>query len=262
MGWRIGQIVLATGIVALVVAMGGRFELGPGGSRSGAWAEASPGPVRWTPPRERGSVKSTLSGGRRGEMASTCSAANSANSTTLTLLVPQERAGLLTTSEQPTFFWHISTEQAIAVEFLLSHPDVAEPIYTQRHWVNRGGIVSLSLAADIELEVGTRYRWTILATCPEGTAQEIYARSFIERVHHESLEQNVPGQSRFGQAIAYAAAGIWYNALEAIIQAHQYEPHNAEVRAGLESLLGQAVVDRVGSEPWGEVPIFSQESHL
>lgn len=202
--------------------------------------------VRWVPSRKMGSVSSTLSGGRRGSITAACQPDNRAKET-ITLLVPKDNASLLTTSSTPTLFWYINTPGAALVQFILSDPEIAEPIFTQSLAVEKTGIMRMELPAATPLKIGTRYRWAVLVSCEGAPSQEVYTRSFIERIENPTLQQQATGKSALEKATMYAAAGLWYDALNSLVLAYQQEPENQQVAGELKSLLAQA-----GNQPLQE----------
>jgi hypothetical protein len=192
--------------------------------------------VRWTPNPDRGSASSTLSGGRRGTSASACALDAEIPDPAITLLVPEGTTGL-TTKAQPTLSWYLESTQPANMQFVLSHPDQATPVYTQRLSAS-SGLVEVSLPESVALEVGTRYRWTVFVAC-NGGENEVHARSFIERVADSELEADMGVMSSVERADAYAAKGIWYDALNTLIGAYRSESQMStllEIRA----LLDQA----------------------
>lgn len=195
--------------------------------------------VRWTPNPDRGSASSTLSGGRRGTSASACALDSLAPDSAVTLLVPDGTTGL-TTKAQPTLSWYLETHQAAEMEFVLSHPDRATPVYTQRLQAN-SGLVEVTLPDSAALEVGTRYRWTVFVTCNDGS-NEVHARSFVERVADSELETTVSTTTSIEKADAYAAKGIWYDALNTLIEAYQADSHLSTLLE-IRDLLNQANIE-------------------
>ena len=166
-----------------------------GNLRIGAAVQAD---VRWTPNPDRGSASSTLSGGRRSTSASACAVPN----LTVTLLVP-DGATALTTEAQPTLSWYLESDQKADMKFVLFHPDKAAPVYTE-HVRAGSGLVEVALPKSAALALGTRYRWTVFVT-HNGGANEVHARSFIERVADSDLESTVGFMTPTERADAYAA---------------------------------------------------------
>lgn len=99
--------------------------------------------VRWTPNPERGSVSSTLSGGRRGISASACALAAGKPDPAIILQVPKGATGL-TRAEQPKS-GYLESRQATDIDFLLSDPTQANPNLSQkcvgRLWISRSDAV-------------------------------------------------------------------------------------------------------------------------
>ncbi|MGB7086516.1 MAG: DUF928 domain-containing protein [Phormidesmis sp.] len=211
-------------------------------SLSSGWQVGSPAraDVRWTPNPDRGSASSTLSGGRRGASASACAPNSQLSDPAVTLLVPEGATGL-TTEAQPTLSWYLESETAADMEFVLSHPEQATPVYTQR-LRSAQGLVEVALPAAAALDVGTRYRWTVFVAC-DGTAKEIHARSFVERIADSDLETSVPTMTTSSErASAYAAKGVWFDALNALMSAYRTEPR-PDTLSDLQALLEQAQAD-------------------
>lgn len=202
-------------------------------------AVAEPLPqVQWSPSSDRGSAGGTLSGGRRGQEASVCQTGSS-HDTALALLVPATMDGLLTTSERPSLSWHINTPHPVSTKFVLSDPNIAQPIYSQVLEA-KSGVSHFTLPANLALKAGTRYRWTVFVSCQGGMGKEIYARSFIKRVQQPLLERTLAGKSGIERAAVFAKAGIWYDALHSLFQALDQNPQNVAIATQLKSLLQQA----------------------
>lgn len=202
----------------------GRFQIGQA-------AQAEP---RWTPNPDRGSASSTLSGGRRGESA--CAAGEQAYNPAISLLVPTGTAGL-TTETQPTLSWLLESDQPADMEFVLSHPAQATPVYT-RSITAEAGLVEVALPESAALEADTRYRWTVFLSCHDGES-EVHARSFVERVASDVLAGDVSDLTELEQANVYAESGIWYDALNSLLQAYRADSKTSTL-SEIHKLLEQA----------------------
>ncbi|MEL6471185.1 MAG: DUF928 domain-containing protein [Cyanobacteria bacterium J06623_4] len=176
--------------------------------------------VRWTPNPERGSASSTMSGGRRGTASSACALDAEVPDPAITLLVPEGTTGL-TTKAQPTLSWYLESENVVDMEFVLSHPNNPEPVYTKR-LQSGAGLIEVTLPDSVALEADTRYRWTVFVTC-NGGEYEIHARSFVERVVDSEVEAAVAAMTPSDQANAYAVRGIWYDALNTLVDSYRQE---------------------------------------
>jgi hypothetical protein len=173
-------------------------------------AQAQPGNTldqsRWnqfTPP-ERGIPGRREGGGTRGLV--------------LTALVPQSNAGLTTTS-QPTFFYHVNGPLLNSTVELILADDKDQTLYRSifKLTTKGPGIVSVSLPVQIgntpTLEVGKNYivHFTLVD-------QSIDVTSWVKRVASDS--SNV-GMSLTDQANAYKQQAIWYDTLTALAQLQQ-----------------------------------------
>ncbi|MEO0757092.1 MAG: DUF928 domain-containing protein [Cyanobacteria bacterium J06648_16] len=189
--------------------------------------------IRWRPNPDRGTASSTLSGGRRGAIATRCAA----DGPSLALLVPNQSESLLTTAVQPTVAWYVETERTVQMDLLLSHPDQAMPVYSKTLTADQTGMLQVTLP---ELESDIRYRWTVFLRCDRTTA-EVYSRSFIERVtaSHLAMPTHASGIERAG---IYANAGIWYDACDTLLT-HYQQTQQPELLAALHRLLSQASPD-------------------
>ncbi|MEA5465503.1 DUF928 domain-containing protein [Leptothoe sp. PORK10 BA2] len=189
--------------------------------------------IRWTPDSDRGSVNSTLSGGRRGTTVVSCHGGD--NATQLALMVPGDQSRLLTTKANPTLAWHITTATPVSMTFHVSDPEVATPIYSQTITLEKTALVSATIPQDHSLTTNKQYRWTVFVSCPGEHEAEISARSFVERVNRESLDVNhLPSLE---QASSYANQGIWYDAITALLMARSQGVTDAETM--VQTLLEQ-----------------------
>lgn len=192
--------------------------------------------VQWRPGGTGSSAGGTLSGGRRGEAIATCQLPHATTPTRLSLLVPGSAADLLTTSARPTLAWTVQTPRPVSMTFTLSHPNQAQPIYTQTLQGNRSGRYRLTLPPSVNLETGVRYRWMVAIACGSGQ-NETYARSFIQRVAAVPTTGNA-----LERAASYASLGIWYDALGSLLVGIEQTPRNARLESALQTLLQQARV--------------------
>ncbi len=187
----------------------GSFQLG-----SAANAE-----VRWTPNPDRGSASTTMSGGRRGTPFAACALDDDRPDPAITLLVPDGGVNH-TTQAHPTLSWFIESEDIVDMEFALSHPDQAEPIYIQQVQ-SKAGLVEVTLPNSVPIELGTPYRWTVFVKCEDGE-YNVHTRSFVERVAESSVSSTTT-MSPLERANAYAAQGVWYDALNTLVASYRQD---------------------------------------
>ena len=158
----------------------------------------------------------------------------------MTLLVPDDAAGLLTTAANPSLYWHVETSRPVSMTFVLQDVTAAQPVYTQVVTANQSGLTGVQLPAHVALQVGAKYRWGVFLACGDHETGEAYARSFIQRVEAGAVRSQAQGKSPLTQAVVYAKAGIWYDAVSPLVQAVTMDPSNEQAKVGLKSLLAQA----------------------
>ena len=126
-------------------------------------------------------------------------------------LVPQHDGAALTTTAQPTLYWHLSKPTEHAVNFTLIEPDAIDPILDVTiEGPFEAGVQEIDLTAhDASLETGRSYLWFVaVVPDPDRRSADIVARGAVERVLPQpDVEAD--------DAVALAKAGIWYDALAA-----------------------------------------------
>jgi len=200
----------------------------------GAAAQAN---VRWKPNPDRGSASSTLSGGRRGITASACALDSNVPDPALTLLVPAGDGTELTTQAHPTLSWFLESKSATNMEFMLSHPNEVEPVYTKEISAD-SGLVEVTLPPSVALEEGVRYRWTVFMSC-NGGDNEVHARSFVKRVSIDEMPATLGAMTQIEKANIYASYGVWYDTLNTLVLAYR-EDAQMSTLLNIRDLLEQA----------------------
>lgn len=202
------------GALLMLGAWSGAYTpAGPSTASSFQVGSAANAEVRWTPNPDRGRASTTMSGGRRGTPFAACALDDGRPDPAITLLVPDGGINL-TTEATPTLSWFIESEGVVDMEFSLSHPDQANAVYTKQ-MQSETGLVEVTLPDSATLEVGVPYRWTVFVNC-EGGEYTIHARSFVERMPADDISaaDTLPSLE---SANAYAAQGIWYDALNTLV---------------------------------------------
>lgn len=187
----------------------------------------------YKPPKEPKTTKSRNQGsGSRG-----CNEPRLAD-VKLRLLAPEDHVGL-TTSDHPTFFWHVVTSSKVLVRFALVDPDQIEPVFELNQEVNQTGVVRLPLPPDTKIVAGKTYQWAVAVVCnPKRPSQDIYAYSWIEKVAPTAnLLQQMKVSNKSELAAIYADSGIWYDALA---EAYKTNPNNSDYLLTLFSDLSKS----------------------
>jgi hypothetical protein len=167
----------------------------------------------------------------------------------LHVLAPDHIA--LTVQPQPVFQWYLSKPAQVRFEFALISEASIEPVLERDFGtVHSRGIQQLDLAdTDITLEPGVPYQWSV-ALIPDAQARsgDVVASGMIERVMMPpDLEAKLSNSSSdYEQAMAFAAAGIWYDALAMLSKLIRENPADATLRTQRAALLTQVGLPAVG----------------
>ncbi len=208
-------------------------------SRSLAKAEITQG---YVPPPGRTRRARTEGAGSRG--------CNQANPITLKLLAPDNHVAA-TISAHPTFFWYVSATSS-PMMFALVEQGVAKPVWQDQLQPPKAGIVQVKLPSNLSgLEVGKEYRWTVSLVCNQKRPSEnTYAYAWIERVPiTPKLQQKLAAvASKRELSLAYAQAGIWYDAITTIYNAGAAQTASKHDSDHLARLLNQIGLPKAASQ--------------
>jgi len=244
---RVGRslVVLAAGLLLPGLAWA---QPAPGSAPAASQhvATARPAGLPTYVPPMRGSPDARISGASRGGPL--------IGAPHLEVLAPDHIG--LTLQDQPSFFW--STSKAIDGKVDLAISAVASDrvvFTTSVSGPTAPGIYAFALAGTAaRLEPGAVYRWSVSTTIPgEDQPSTIAVSGLVKRV--------LPGQVKLAKfssdanaaAIAYARAGLWYDAVAALSEGLQQMPTDARLHRSRAALLNQvglasvADFDRTGS---------------
>lgn len=156
-----------------------------------------------------------------------------------TLLAPKHVG--LTTQAQPTLYWHLAQPIAGTVEFALAESGQKEPAWRVALPSSpKVGLHAVRLNEyQIRLRPGAQYEWSIEAAPPPGSRDEpTIARAAIRRIEASAqLTRRLRHAPTQEAVFIYAAAGVWYDALDAVSQAIAAHPDAPMLRAQRAALL-------------------------
>ena len=166
----------------------------------------------------------------------------------LHVLAPDHIA--LTVQAQPVFQWYLSKPATVRFEFALVRDDSIDPVLERDFGSTQSrGIQQLNLAdTEIMLEPGIPYQWSVALVADEqARSGDVVASGMIERIEMPAaLAARLSGAGEHGQAMAYAKAGIWYDALAILSKLIAEDPANTTLRAQRAALLEQVGLPAVG----------------
>jgi hypothetical protein len=159
----------------------------------------------------------------------------------LSVLAPNHTG--LTTSEQPSLYWFISTTSSYPIEVTLVHPDKTDPLIEMRVPPPvAAGVHRIRLADhNVKLDPAVAYQWYV-AVVPDGgrRSKDILAGGSIERVSVPAdLPDRVSKTSKSELPRVYADAGLWYDAMSAIGDQIEQAPSDQALRDQRSALLRQ-----------------------
>ena len=196
-------------------------------------AGSSPAPSRlfYKPPANAGNLPTRVSGGARGQGADA----------SLLALVPDHVA--LTTQAQPSLFWFQSKPTKAKFELTVVEPKKPKPLLSLTSPdADQAGIHRIKLAKyKVELQPDVAYEWSVaIVSDPENRSKDVIAKGVIKRINPPAdLATRVEKGDDVERASAYAQAGIWYDALDAISNAIDAHPDDASLREQRATLLSQ-----------------------
>lgn len=187
---------------------------------------------------------------RRGAPKDVAAAATRGTKPRLKLLAPDHPG--LTVAAQPTLYIYTQGAGSIQIQVRRTADSGQAPFLSKRIEVrDQPEIRALSLAElGVSLGVGTEYRLTVLSYDRAGNARGS-DNALIERIAAPvELSVMTQNQPALAQANAFASAGVWFDALDAISRAIQTDAASRQGRAALLDQIGQtdaANLDRKGA---------------
>lgn len=183
--------------------------------------------------------------------------------TPLTALVPiYETSGEnsvwgLTVAEHPTFWFYVpySLTPDLAVEFRLQEEEnwqndkyVYKTTFTAE---TAPGVISLRLPSQVALQVGKRYRWSLVVHCfLQDNSANIVVNGWIERIApSENLIKQLKTATPREDFALYAANGIWYDALTTLSELRRVSPQDALLKHEWTALLQDVNLNDITSKP-------------
>ncbi|NEQ40787.1 MAG: DUF928 domain-containing protein [Okeania sp. SIO3I5] len=195
-------------------------------------------------PPDRGAPPSTESPATRGPSPGSgeCLLENKK----LTLLLPETKWGL-TISKYPTLYVYIPPyENAQEAEFFIRDSEQNDVYNHVFKLPEKSGIIRIKLPPEKSppLEVGKNYSWEVKISCISefpATSVNPSVEGKIKRILPEqSLYNKLAGVTPLSLPTVYASQGIWYDALESMVELRRLNPDNPELINDWEELFNSA----------------------
>lgn len=189
----------------------------------------------------RGAPASRIGGGTRGLPMQ--------DSPTVTVLAPDHTG--LTTSAQPTLYWFLSKDAPVRIEMTLLDDAGVKPLIEKvvKTPMTRG-IHALSLKdAGVTLAPDQEYRWHVaLVFDPKMRSSDVMSSGTIKRVAASEALKAKLSAGGGGNAAVYAAEGLWYDSVDALVQRINAAPEDKALRDQLDALLNQVGLTRIAGQ--------------
>lgn len=172
------------------------------------------------------------------------------------VLAPRKVADAVTTLEQPTVYWYLSQEVRHPVEVSVNVPAEQRTLFVKGlKGAKKAGVHAFDLAAEaddrgrrVRLEPGVRYE--VVVSLRSNRADDAAADSVgilpLERVPIDGplAAAAAAAPDPYARAVAYAAGGVWCDALAALSAAIKAAPNDAELRNARATMLNdQGIVE-------------------
>ncbi len=210
--------------------------------------------VLFRPPQDNKKPEGrTAGGGSRhdGQCLHDAPVANRANSpsnhSSLMLLVPSTNFGL-TKAERPKLWIDLPETSARQLVLSIREEGITHHSKTFIPIKGESGLVNLQPSPDSpSLEVGKTYKWSVVLVCGEKPSPNDPAlETWVRRVDSpEPLDQ----ASALEQAAWYGEQGIWYEALNFLLQARRAQPDNQELLVIWKKFLESGGLNEIATEP-------------
>jgi hypothetical protein len=157
-----------------------------------------------------------------------------------------------TLREQPTLYWYNSSAVQTQLQLTLAADDKSIDPLLEVDLAARqvpAGINGFSLTGTaVKLRPDTEYIWSVsLVLDPRQRSRDVVASGLLKRVSPPGgLERNA-GATPAEAAIAYAGAGFWYDAVEALSAAVAKSPDDRTLRELRASLMDQVGLKEAAS---------------
>ncbi|NEP87942.1 MAG: DUF928 domain-containing protein [Okeania sp. SIO2C2] len=207
-------------------------------------------------PPDRGAPPTTTSSGTRGGEQCLLS-----EKKIVPLLIPGNNIGV-TLSKHPTFFIYIPPYQkAQKARFFLTEWISQEEIYEEDFQLpKKSGIIKIKIPAEksAPLEIGKTYIWGVQIWCeydPLGESADYFSQGFIERIQADRyLLEKLKTARPLTLSTVYASQGIWYDALESIVELRSLNIENPQLIDDWKKLFESA--NSQGKEEFIQAPVL------
>ncbi|NES81950.1 MAG: DUF928 domain-containing protein [Moorea sp. SIO2B7] len=208
--------------------------------------------VFFNPPSDdKKPTKTSGAGSRDGQCSQNAIPTTEANSSStqgyLMSLVPTTNFGL-TIAEHPTLWIYLPETSARQLVLSIMEQGTKHHSQTFVSITGDSGIISLQPSPDSpSLEIGKAYELVVMLVCEQRPSlNDPRISSWISRI---SLPQPKNQGTVLEQAAWYAEQGIWYDALDTLVQARRSQPNNQDLMNIWAEFLDSGGLKEIATEP-------------
>jgi len=192
----------------------------------------SPDAPEYRPPM-RGAPASRVGGATRG----------ASDARPLLAVIAPDHTGL-TLREQPDLWWYVSQPLAARLEITVINDDAVQPLVElTAQSVGSPGLQRIRLAEQgVKLKPNVEYRWFVgLVVDPKQRSSDIIASGTIQYLTAApgALGERLKTARAEERYRVLAEGGVWYDAIDALIEQMRARPGDAALRKHLGELLKQ-----------------------
>lgn len=167
----------------------------------------------------------------------------------LVALSPKTNLGKTTAAYPTLYFSAPSANKALKLKFILK--DDAGVTLAKREFVMKqaSGLIGIDLetVSQTPLTPNQTYQWYLSVACSQDQAQNLVVDGWIQRVGQGSQTNSVAQSPEFIRQVW--KAGLWYDALAALMQLRQAQPDNQQVTALWQEMLQSEELTQIAADP-------------
>ena len=223
-----------------------------------AFAEVNTVVLFQPPPREKQPESTEGAGSRQNQLCPQDRAIyqqqkSSDNRLNLTAVVPDSNYGL-TVANRPSFWVYFPKTSAQKAILSIKEEGIKSHWQQPVNLTGEGGITRIKLSKNAPaLEIGKNYQWAVILVCGNRpNPNDPVVAAWIKRIDRSTITQYIsPLSTELEKAAIYARRGIWYNALDILLQAKKPSLNNWQdlwvqylQSGGLEELADEPIIIR------------------
>lgn len=159
----------------------------------------------------------------------------------------------LTTQSQPTLFWYLSKATRSKIEVSLFLENDPRPLLELKlEGTDHSGLQKLPLSKHgVSLKPNLAYQWVVaLVPDAKNRSKDSLASGIVKRIDPApSLKDKIAAAKAEERAMIYAEQGVWFDAIESLLDRMETDPKDSETVDQIMALLEQVGLKEVKIKP-------------